>query len=74
MTQTGGTIGVEEEYQLVDAETFELADMPEVVTAAIAMMGAEAQGEISTSQLEIATPVCASLAEVRDRLPRYEAS
>ncbi len=73
MTQTGATIGVEEEYHLVDAETYELADMPEVVTTAIAMMGTEAQGEISTSQLEIATPVCTSLAEVRSSLGRIRA-
>src|SRR3954470_21741199 len=70
----GVTVGVEEEYHLVDAETFELADMPEVVTAAIVLMGSEAQGEISTSQLEIATPVCSSLAEVREHLTRIRAS
>jgi carboxylate-amine ligase len=70
----GETVGVEEEYHLVDAHTFELADMPEVVTAAIALMGDEAQGEISTSQLEIATPVCSSLAEVRHHLTRIRRS
>ena len=74
MAQTGVTLGVEEEYHLVDAETYELADMPEVVTTAIDMLGAEAQGEISTSQLEIATPVCASLAEVRSNLARIRAT
>ena len=68
------TLGVEEEYHLVDAETFELADMPEVVETAIAMMGSEAQGEISTSQLEIATPVCTTLAEVRAHLARIRAT
>jgi YbdK family carboxylate-amine ligase len=71
--QIGSTLGVEEEYHLVDAETFELADMPEVVAGAIAAMGDEAQGEISTSQLEIATPVCESLAEVRTALQRIRA-
>ncbi|MFN2522791.1 MAG: glutamate--cysteine ligase [Mycobacteriales bacterium] len=70
MAQTGATLGVEEEYHLVDAETYELADMPEVVTAAVAVLGDEAQGEISTSQLEIATPVCTSLAQVRVHLAR----
>jgi len=67
---TGVTIGVEEEYHLVDAETFELADMPEVVTAAVAVLGEEAQSEISTAQLEIATPVCTSLGQVRAELAR----
>jgi YbdK family carboxylate-amine ligase len=70
VSETGGTLGVEEEYHLVDAETYELADMPEVVTAAIGLLGDEAQGEISTSQLEIATPVCTTLAEVRAHLAR----
>ncbi|MEO6205403.1 MAG: glutamate--cysteine ligase [Mycobacteriales bacterium] len=70
MTQTGMTLGVEEEYHLVDAETGELADMPEVVDAAISLLGDEAQSEISTSQLEIATPVCRSLDEVRQHLSR----
>ena len=70
MTQTGQTLGVEEEYHLVDAETYELADMPEVVVAATAVLGEEAQSEISTAQLEIATPVCSSLDEVREHLAR----
>lgn len=70
MTRTGQTLGVEEEYHLVDAETFELADMPEVVVAAVAVLGEEAQSEISTAQLEIATPVCDSLAQVRSELAR----
>lgn len=74
MHRAGVTVGVEEEYHLVDAETYELADMPEVVTAAVALMGAEAQGEISTSQLEIATPVCSSLSEVRSQLTRIRRS
>jgi YbdK family carboxylate-amine ligase len=74
VVDVGVTLGVEEEYHLVDAETFELADMPEVATAAIALMGDEAQGEISTSQLEIATPVCRSLAEVRAHLTRIRRS
>ena len=73
MTRTGLTLGVEEEYHLVDAETFELADMPEVVQEAIAVLGDEAQSEISTAQLEIATPVCSSLAQVREHLGRIRA-
>ena len=37
-------------------------------------MGSEAQGEISTSQLEIATPVSSSLSEVRSHLARIRAT
>lgn len=70
MSEVGTTLGVEEEYHLVDASTFALADAPEVVPAALEALGRDAQSEISTSQLEIATPVSSSLAEVRAHLVR----
>lgn len=66
----GMTIGVEEEYHLADAETGALADAPQVVAAASRLLGGDAQGEITTSQLEVATPVCFSLAQVRIELVR----
>ena len=69
-TPAGTTLGVEEEYHLVDAGTLALADAPDVVPAALELLGAQAQGEISTSQLEVATPVSTSLAEVRAHLVR----
>jgi len=68
VSDVGSTIGVEEEYHLVDAETMALADVPEVVPEAVAVLGAQAKGEISTSQLEVATRVLTSLAEVRAAL------
>lgn len=70
MTTVGITIGVEEEYHLIDATTMGLADVPGVVASARELLGADAQAEISTSQLEVATPVCSSLAEVREQLVR----
>jgi YbdK family carboxylate-amine ligase len=66
----GATLGVEEEYHLVEAETGALADVPGVVETAKRLLGDAAQSEISTSQLEVATPVCSSLAEVRQQLLR----
>ena len=69
-TGVGATIGVEEEYHLVDADTMGLADAPAVVEQAALLLGADAQGEISTSQLEVATPVSTSLPEVRAHLVR----
>ena len=66
----GTTLGVEEEYHLVDAATMGLADVPGVVDTARELLGVDAQSEISTSQLEVATPVCGSLAEVRAQLER----
>ena len=68
MTDVGATIGVEEEYHLVDAETMALADAPAVVPEAVAALGERAQGEISTSQLEVATRVLTSLADLRTEL------
>ncbi len=70
MTSVGLTLGVEEEYHLVDAVTGALADAPHVVEQAERRLGEEVQGEISTSQLEVATPVSSSLAEVRTHLVR----
>jgi YbdK family carboxylate-amine ligase len=70
MIEVGATLGVEEEYHLVDGDTLELAHAPAVVPEAQRLLGADAQGEISTSQLEVATPVSASLAEVRAHLVR----
>ena len=70
MIEVGTTLGVEEEYHLVDASTYALADAPDVVPAALERLGRDAQSEISTSQLEVATPVSSSLKEVRDHLVR----
>jgi carboxylate-amine ligase len=70
MIEVGATLGVEEEFHLVDAATLALADAPDVVPTAMDLLGAQAQGEISTSQLEVATPVSSSLAEVRAHLVR----
>ena len=68
--EVGATLGVEEEYHLVDAASGRLADAPEVVRRAHELLGDAAQGEISTSQLEVVTPVCRSLDEVRGQLVR----
>ena len=68
MTDVGATLGVEEEYHLVDAGTMALADAPGVVPEAMAVVGEQAQGEISTSQLEVVTTVLTSLAGVREEL------
>ena len=66
----GDTLGVEEEYHLVDARTLRLADVPGVVDTAHRLLGDDAQSEISTSQLEVATPVCRTLGELRAHLVR----
>jgi carboxylate-amine ligase len=65
------TIGVEEEYQLVDADTFALVPAVErVLPRATAALGDEVQPELNQSQIEIGTPVCTTLDEVRDQIVR----
>jgi gamma-glutamyl:cysteine ligase YbdK (ATP-grasp superfamily) len=64
------TVGVEEEFHLVDGRTWALADAPEVVVSAERLLPGEARGEISTSQLEVASPVCTTLADLRSQLLR----
>jgi hypothetical protein len=44
VTDVGSTLGVEEEYHLVDAETMALADAPDVVPEAIALLGRPGAG------------------------------
>ncbi|HSH77821.1 MAG TPA: glutamate--cysteine ligase, partial [Herpetosiphonaceae bacterium] len=63
------TLGVEEEYQVIDAATRELhPDGERVLHAAQAALGDDVQPELMQSQIEMATPVCATLADVRAAL------
>src|SRR4051812_20975506 len=65
----GETVGVEEEYHLVDTVTAELARRPAVAAAAAAgEFGAGIHGELQVSQLEVVTDVCRSLDDVRAAL------
>ena len=64
-------LGVEEEFQLVDAETGELRPSVEaVLPEAREALGEEVQPELQRSMIEIDTPVCTDLAEVRRELVR----
>jgi YbdK family carboxylate-amine ligase len=65
----GATIGVEEEFHLVDPETFALAPSPALAAATLGhQLGERLHPEITTTQLETATGVCRTLAEVRAEL------
>jgi carboxylate-amine ligase len=65
------TIGVEEEYQIIDPATRELRQRgPYVLPKAQSAVEAEVQAELHLSQIEIATPVCHTLADVRAELVR----
>ena len=64
------TLGVEEEYQLLDGSSFDLVQHIDTVLAAIEGHELEPQinPELMQSVLEIATPVCRTPAEVMREL------
>ncbi|GCE19284.1 carboxylate-amine ligase [Dictyobacter kobayashii] len=66
------TIGVEEEYQIIDPHTRELSQTAHLILPkAQAILGVETvQHEMILSQIEIATPICHSLTEVQHELMR----
>jgi glutamate---cysteine ligase / carboxylate-amine ligase len=66
------TLGVEEEYMLLDGKTFDLVQHVDTVLAAVAGHEFEAviNPELMQSVLEIATPVCHTPAEMTEQLRR----
>jgi carboxylate-amine ligase len=59
------TIGVEEEYQIIDPVTRELSSTSEAVLhEAQKTLGEDVQLEIHLSQIEVTTPICQTLADV----------
>jgi len=65
------TIGIEEEYQIINPETRELRPRADrVLHAAQEALGDEVQRELHLSQIETASPVCRTLADVRAELVR----
>ena len=66
------TLGIEEEYLLVDRKSRDLAhDRPEAFMTAIeAKLGEQVKPEFLTSQVELVTKPCADIAEARAELTR----
>src|SRR5437867_6034791 len=64
------TLGVEEEYMLLDGETFDLVQHIDSVLAAVSGHELEARinAELMQSVLEIATPVCRTPIDVEEQL------
>jgi len=69
------TLGVEEEYQLLDGETFDLVQHMDTMLAAMSGHELEARinPELMQSVLEIATPVCRTAADVLRELVKLRA-
>ena len=67
------TLGVEEEYMLLDGQTFDLVQHIDTVLAAVAGHELEPRinAELMQSVLEIATPVCRTPAEVAEQLRQH---
>ncbi|MDP9429432.1 MAG: glutamate-cysteine ligase family protein, partial [Actinomycetota bacterium] len=65
----GVTVGVEEEFHLVDPDTFALTPSTAVAAAALAgEAGEHVHPEIVSTQLETSTGVCTTLPELRAQL------
>jgi carboxylate-amine ligase len=64
------TLGVEEEYMLLDPETFDLVQHVDTVLAAVAGGDFEARinSELMQSVIEITTPVCRTAADIEREL------
>ncbi len=72
MPAPGGTIGIEEEYILVDRGTRNAVTdpPPEFMTACREALGDHVHNEFLLSQIEVDTPVCTSIAQARAELAR----
>jgi carboxylate-amine ligase len=65
------TVGVEEEYQIIDPDTRELRpSITQLLEQARAVLGEEIKPELHQSVVEVGTAVCRSVAEVRAELVR----
>ena len=66
------TLGVEEEYMILDAESFDLVQHIDTVLAAVKGHEFESQvnAELMQSVLEIATPVCHTASDVHEELTK----
>ena len=68
------TMGVEEEYLLVDAQSFELARAPQaLMDSCMAEMDGQVSPEFLQCQIEVGTKVCQTIGEAREDLKRLRA-
>ncbi len=69
------TLGIEEEYLLIDPESCALAPSPEAMMAACAeRLKDQVSPEFKACQVEIGTRVCTTIAEARDDLKRLRST
>ncbi len=71
MTDTDFSLGIEEEYLLVDRDTYALADAPKgLMEACKAELEGQVSPEFLNCQIEIGTRVCADISQARADLKR----
>ncbi|MFD0986837.1 carboxylate-amine ligase [Methyloligella solikamskensis] len=72
MQKPSFTIGIEEEYLLVNPETRDLepSPPPELLEKCEEALGNHVSPELLRAQIEVATPVCSSMQEARDEVAR----
>lgn len=71
MSENRWTIGVEEEFQIVDVQTRALSPHgARILSDVQGAVGEAAQHELFLSQIETGTPICRSLADVREQVKR----
>lgn len=68
--QQSFTVGVEEEYQIIDPGTRSLRQRAEAILSRAESSPVNVEAELQLSQVEIGTPVCDDLAQVRAELVR----
>lgn len=69
------TVGVEEEYQIIDPVTRDLSSSATpLLQEAGKVLGEAVQYEMQLSQIEVCTPVCHTLTEVREHLAHLRQS
>lgn len=75
MVEPEFSIGIEEEYLLVDLDSYALAEAPEdLMKACAAELENQVSPEFLQCQIEIGTKVCANIDEARDDLKRLRST
>ena len=71
MSEPSFTMGIEEEYLLIDKDTLALAEAPkELMDDCKSALGDQVSPEFLKCQVEIGTRVCKNISEARDDLKR----
>ena len=69
------TLGIEEEYQLIDPETRELSPLgPDILDAGEKVLPGQIKPELMRSQIEVGSRICGDVAEVRSEVIRLRRS